>query len=466
MGATRREVMMGAATGIGAAAISAAGMVGASAAEAATSEAVKALRYDGRLPVNRERAYRLMKEAKLDAIVGAGEFNSRYLTNMRSVMTEMGMPFRIIGVMPADPSKPIIAIMPSIDIGRHTTPGREWPEIVTYSGPRNVELYANLTNIRADQEVEALPGRFWPASEAAKLNEIEKAWEDNSEKLPTFNAASPELALRKVLQDLGLSKGRIGIDEPAIADALAQYGMGEITAVPAANFFRRLRTVKSPVEIDRMKTVSVLNSAAGRATMQRLALGMEFEDVQAVFFEELAKRGGRPAFMVAGMTSGLRSGRLVKHEPFLIDCVGRFQGYCGDFARTLVFGTPPKELEKRSKIIGELAQATFETLKPGVKYSEIRSKGLEALKKLGGDFQVGVGPHSVGMQHSDDQGRDDMPFMVREDIVLEAGMVITVDLPTLEPGWGSTHMESLILIKPDGAEWLDKSDDPLYELKA
>jgi Xaa-Pro aminopeptidase len=59
-----------------------------------------------------------------------------------------------------------------------------------------------------------------------------------------------------------------------------------------------------------------------------------------------------------------------------------------------------------------------------------------------------------------------MPFMVREDVVLEAGMVITVDLPTLEPGWGSTHMESLILIKPDGAEWLDKSDDPLYELKA
>jgi Xaa-Pro aminopeptidase len=166
------------------------------------------------------------------------------------------------------------------------------------------------------------------------------------------------------------------------------------------------------------------------------------------------------------MTSGLRSGRLVKHEPFLIDFVGRFQGYCGDFARTLVFGTPPKELEKRSKIIGRLAQATFEMLKPGVKYSEIRAGGAQALKKLGADFPVGIGPHSVGMQHSDDQGRDDMPFMVRADVALEPGMVITVDLPTLEPGWGSTHMESLILITKDGAEWLDRSDDPLYELVA
>jgi Xaa-Pro aminopeptidase len=463
MSASRREVMMGVAAGLGATGIAA---TASAATGAATAQAVKALREDGRLPVNRERAYKLMKEAGIDALVGAGEFNSRYLTNMRSVMSEMGMPFRIIGVMPADPSKPIIAIMPSVDIGRHTTPGREWPELVTYSGPSNVELYANLTNIPAGQDVPAVPARFWPADESAKLNDIEKLWEENSAKRPTMNAASPELALRKVLQELGLSKARIGIDEPAIADALAQYGMAEIKPVPADNLFRKLRMVKSPVELDRMRTVSKLNSEAGRATMQRLALGMEFEDVQAVFFEELAKRGGRPAFLVAGMTSGLRSGRLVKHEPFLIDCVGRFQGYCGDFARTLVFGTPPKELEKRSKIIGQLAQATFETLKPGVKYSEIRAVGAATLKKLGGDFQVGVGPHSVGMQHSDDAGRDDMPFPVRADTVLEAGMVITVDLPTLEPGWGSTHMESLILITKDGAEWLDKHDDPLYELVA
>jgi Xaa-Pro aminopeptidase len=50
--------------------------------------------------------------------------------------------------------------------------------------------------------------------------------------------------------------------------------------------------------------------------------------------------------------------------------------------------------------------------------------------------------------------------------VLEPGMIITVDLPTLEPGWGSMHLESLILITSSGAEWLDRFDDPLYEVNA
>jgi len=192
--------------------------------------------------------------------------------------------------------------------------------------------------------------------------------------------------------------------------------------------------------------------------------GMTMADIEALFFTEAARRGGRPNFIVAGMTQGLRQGELVRHEPLLVDCAATFDGYSGDFARTVVLGAPSRLLSERAQITGRVAEALTATLKPGQLYSEIRARGQALLKQMGGNFPMGTGPHSVGMQHSEDPWRDDLPFQVREDVRLEAGMIITVDLPTLEPGWGSMHMESLILIKPDGAEWMDRIDDPLYEI--
>ena len=192
--------------------------------------------------------------------------------------------------------------------------------------------------------------------------------------------------------------------------------------------------------------------------------GMTLADVEAAFFSEVTKRGGRPEFVVAGMTSGLRHGRLVEHEPFLVDCCGNFDGYSGDFARTVVLGTPPTLLIDRSKLLGRIAGEMTGMLKPGVKYSEITARGRDMARKMGADFPIGFGPHSVGMAHSEDPRREDVPFESRLDVMLEPGMVITVDLPTLEPGWGSMHLENLILITSDGARWLGQFDDPLYEI--
>jgi len=222
--------------------------------------------------------------------------------------------------------------------------------------------------------------------------------------------------------------------------------------------------VKSAVEIERMRRVSELNSAAGRASMAAFQPGMTMADIEALFFTEAARRGGRPNFIIAGMTQGLRQGELVRHKPLLVDCAATLDVYSGDFARTVVLGAPLRLLSERAQITGRVAEAPTATLKPGQLYSEIRARGQALLKQMGGNFPMGTGPHSVGMQHSGGPWRDDVPFQVREDVRLEAGMIITVDLPTLEPGWGSMHMESLILIKPDGAEWMDRIDDPLYEI--
>jgi Xaa-Pro aminopeptidase len=404
-----------------------------------------------------------MKEAGVDAIVGGSDPNSRYLTNMRSVIADMGQPLVTIGVMPADPDKPIFAITPSVDIGRHSGSGREWPVLITYSGPTQPDSYRGMKSVPPGP-IEAFPSRSWAKSATDPLTPVELGWERNQTSLPIANVASAQLGVKRALEELGLAKGRIAVDDGGFAASLPRFGMDGLTIMPGENLFRKIRLVKSRVEVDRMRTVSRLNDGAARAMIAQLSPGMSFEDVQAIFFTELARRGGRPEFIVAGMTSGLRSGRLVKHEPFLVDCCGNFDGYSGDWARTVVLGAPPRLLIERAKLLGRVAVEVTGILKPGVRYSEIRSRGKAIADKLGVTFPIGFGPHSVGLVHGDDPLRDDVPFNVRPDVALEPGMVITVDLPTIEPGWGSMHLESLILITADGAEWLDRFDDPLYEV--
>jgi Xaa-Pro aminopeptidase len=441
----------------------------AAAAKVAPSSAephpLSPLKPDGRLPVNRERAYRMMKSANVDAIIGGTDANSRYLTNMRSIYTDMGHRLRTVGIMPADPAKPIIVITPTVDVGRHAAADREWPEMITYSAPVNPDRFTNLKALGPSDVVEAAPARSWPPS-SGTLTPQELAWELEDKARPTAMAANVELGVKKALAELGLTRATVAVDDDALQTRLRRAGLTDLKMVDGENLFRKIRQVKSSVEIDRMRIVARLNDSASRTMMSLLVPGMTFEDVQALFFSEVAKRGGRPEFIVAGMTSGLRHGRLVKHEPFLVDCCGNFDGYSGDFARTVVLGAPPKLLTDRSRLLGRIAVEMTAMLKPGISYREISRRGREMAKKMGADFPIGFTPHSVGLTHSDDPWRDDLPFQSRGEIVLEPGMIITVDLPTLEPGWGSMHLESLILITSSGAEWLDRFDDPLYEVNA
>ncbi|NIP86890.1 MAG: Xaa-Pro dipeptidase, partial [Planctomycetales bacterium] len=40
-------------------------------------------------------------------------------------------------------------------------------------------------------------------------------------------------------------------------------------------------------------------------------------------------------------------------------------------------------------------------------------------------------------------------------------MTLTVDFPNMEPGWGATHLEDLVVITADGAKPLATMDSPL-----
>jgi len=59
------------------------------------------------------------------------------------------------------------------------------------------------------------------------------------------------------------------------------------------------------------------------------------------------------------------------------------------------------------------------------------------------------------LQHTDEPMRFDSPVPSKDDLVLEENMTITVDFPMVSPGWGSCHLEDLVVITGDGVEPLN-----------
>jgi Xaa-Pro aminopeptidase len=108
-------------------------------------------------------------------------------------------------------------------------------------------------------------------------------------------------------------------------------------------------------------------------------------------------------------------------------------------------GEPSKTMKQATDAI-TLGWATVrDALRPGLRFSEITALGRETLRKAGHDFVVAFGPHSVGLYHTDAAGLG--------DLVLEPGMILSVDCPVMQAGiGGSAHLEDLTLITATGSE--------------
>jgi Xaa-Pro aminopeptidase len=267
--------------------------------------------------------------------------------------------------------------------------------------------------------------------------------------------------LLNAVRDFGLTKGRIAVDDPWISETLKAAGVNA-TFVPAENVLRRIRLGRSPTEVALMRKVAVQNAEAALAAARSVHAGMTFHELRANYYTEAAKRGHAGVFMVIDSVSAEPfNATFQEGTGFSIDCVSQMLHYHGDFARTIFVGEPPALLKRATEASALGWDAVREKLKPGLRYNEVRQIGRDALAKAGyGDFNVTFTPHSVGLFHTDEPTREDVPFLVKDNLKLVENMVLSVDCPVLMDGLGGTvHLEDLVLITSDGAELLNPSTD-------
>ena len=414
--------------------------------------------------LNEARAAELMAVAGLDGLVALQPVNHYYLTSIRPLLGRMGFDYPGFGLLPADVRRGVTAVVSATELWQIANGERVYPRNVVAFGPvSNWTDYLPGGGAAPGQPPESAVGG-WPVSEDADLSARETAWIAASDSHRGRLAAGPEWGLIQALREAGLDRGTIGIDDPRIA-AIASMGGLAVRCVPAQNLFRRLRLVKSPAEIELMRIAARMNAAACRAAVRSFREGATAGEVETLYMQEMARRGGTGVFIVAGTTGGLPHGELRRGEPLLVDAVGHFENYHGDFGRTVVVGEASREVRRRVGLLEAGWRAALETMRPGVSYGQIREVCAQAMRKSGmGPLRIGAQPHSVGLQHTDEPWREKLPFIVKDDLVLEENMTLTVDFPHFDLGWGACHLEDLVRITADGVEVLESLAEPLLEV--
>lgn len=269
-------------------------------------------------------------------------------------------------------------------------------------------------------------------------------------------------ALVGAMRGMGLWSGRIGFDHPVIAQVATHHDHPG-AMVEAGNILREIRMVKSPLEHALMARAARANVDALNAVGHAIRAGATHYELQGLFRQETAARGNTAVFLNVDRVSADTSRLAVADgQTLMLDGVSQFMGYHGDFARTVFVGEPTFAAAQAAKASAFGWQAVRERLRPGLRFSEIMEIGADAVRKAGFDAVIGFGPHSVGLAHTDEPGEVHGGFWRKPDFVLEAGMILSVDCPTLDTGiGGSAHCEDLVLITESGAEPIHPLHEPV-----
>jgi len=277
--------------------------------------------------------------------------------------------------------------------------------------------------------------------------------------------ASPFNAITSELDRLGAS-ARIALDERGISaagrDALKErYGR---RLVDGAALLDQVRMVKTPEEIRRLTRATEVIEAAYEEAITSAHDGMTEAEMALVMDTETMRLGCDPVFTVIafGERSALpnaspgerklRSGDIIRFD---IGC--RAESYYSDIARTAVFGEANKKQKGYYRAILEGEEVAIAAVRAGVPANKVFATAVEATRAAGiphyRRHHVG---HGIGLDLYD------QPILNESTSTpLEAGMVLEVETPYYEVGFGGLQVEDTIVVTEDGHQRLTATSSEL-----
>ena len=394
--------------------------------------------------MNFAQADKVMTQLGLDALILGDGVNFQQATGSRPVISRMGRSPSAFAIVTRRPNERVAMVSAAFSYYYTLADVFQDSNIPAY-------IYSAVANDIHEPEYRAVGASRdrgevpISAIEEVRVATTQRAVDNQGQ------YATVEAAMGKALQNLGLTKARIATDHVYVNAVLASAAP-KVTTVVADDALRRIRPVKSANEIQLMRQAATGNVEAALDALKTVRAGGSYRELRAEFFAAAARRGHRGVFMVVDRTSDeLYDNTFTEGQAILIDCVSEYQGYHGDYGRTVFIGEPHKAMIDATRAMGDGWDTVREQLRPGLKFSDIQALGQQALKRAGKTYMVPFTPHSVGLYHSDHVGSTGLP--PREDIVLEPGMILSIDCPLVETGvGGSAHLEDLMLITADGAE--------------
>ena len=414
------------------------------------------------LLLNYDRAMNVMEEAGVDLILCADPVNVYYLTNARPISAKLGMDNLFYASLAGRGRGKPTLIHGGISRYFSTGPTEEAGliEHKYLALPADREAFEQLTDPREIANAPALPVYVprahddYPDSELVERRL--KAAFGGREAL----YAGIEAAILSELFDTDLPNKTVAIDHPILRQFIAKSGL-DLRIVDGERLLRRVRLQKSPAEIKMMRYAAAGNARAAHLAAKSIRDGASFQEIRREFGKQCGINSMTAQYMmIDSLVPNMTPGKVEEGRSFLIDCVSDFEGYHGDYGRTVCVGEPNGRM---GKIIGSLSRIwdrLMPELKAGLTYGELYALSSRVISDENLGANLAINPHNVGLHHSDEPSAQEFGYFQKEDIVLQENMVLSVDFPFLDTGLGgSAHLEDLVLIGKDGPELLNQSDD-------
>lgn len=235
--------------------------------------------------------------------------------------------------------------------------------------------------------------------------------------------------------------------------------------VPTERIVEGARVIKDAAEIAalregarRLATVAAQVPAMVREgrTEREIAGDIELA-VRAAGFTRLAF----DTIVASGPNSALPharpTGRAVQDgDPTVLDFGGVYDGYCVDLTRTVQLGAPSASLRDLYTAVADAQKAALAAVRPGVVSSRVDAAARRVLEDrgLGEAFGHGTG-HGLGLEIHEEP-RIAKPIARLPDVVLEPGMVFTIEPGAYVPGVGGVRIEDDVLVTETGCEVLTR----------
>ncbi|MFN2292632.1 MAG: M24 family metallopeptidase [Anaerolineae bacterium] len=292
-------------------------------------------------------------------------------------------------------------------------------------------------------------------------------YEQVGREAPDFQLAKIKSRFEDLLPDLvaGLGIKRLGFEaEHATVHQLYRWSelANNVEWLPQRQTVERIRAVKEEGELQALRRSVALTDAAFAHLLDVLEPGMT--EQQAAWEIEVYMRthgASKVAFdfiVAAGPNGALPHASASQHsiaegEPVVIDIGCIVDGYCSDMTRTICLGQPDSRYLEVWQIVHRAQETAEANIRAGMTGIEADALARGVIERAGysDSFGHGLG-HGVGL------AVHEMPWASpRNDNVLEAGMVLTVEPGIYLPGEFGVRIEDLVIIREEGVEVLTQS---------
>ena len=306
----------------------------------------------------------------------------------------------------------------------------------------------------------------------------------------TDAAEAVQPAFRGVLRKLGLGHRAVGLEsgeqfEPASYASMHLYGAAATgllngSSVPAGDLLARLRSVKTIIELDRIRRACRIatdgfaeGSPLVEPGMKETEAAMHIRtriNVKGTGYEGV-ERADAYVFCMSGKNAGNAYGAYARSRAreicicdlVLTHCNSYADGYWTDISRTYCMGEPDDRQRRMYEAVFAARAAAMGAIRPGAAAAAVDKAARDVLASRGfGDrFKHPTG-HGVGFTAIDHNARPRLH--PKSPDRLESGTVFNVEPAIYVEEWGGMRHCDMVAVTENGAELLTPFETEIEEL--